>query len=34
MGLITATFLIRAMQGLPIATVYYDTSEILLINPD
>ena len=32
MLLVILTFTIRAMQGLPVATVFYETSEIVLIN--
>lgn len=34
MLLTTITFIIRSMQGLPIAKVFYETSEVLLINED
>ena len=31
MLLIVVTFVIRAMQGLPISTVFYETSEIVTL---
>lgn len=34
MMLTTLTFTIRAMQGLPIATVFFETREIVLVDKD